>query len=106
MPLVQSSTLQAVARQLEHHPIVYAQHKGRRGHPVGFAAELYSELVRLTGDEGARRLVARYPAFGLEVEDAGVLVDVDTQADLERLRSGERGADARSAAQAASRLTL
>jgi len=35
-----------------------------------------------------------------------VLVDVDTQADLERLRSGERGADARSAAQAASRLTL
>ncbi len=106
MPLVQSPTLQAVARQLEHHPIVYAQHKGRRGHPVGFAAELYSELVRLTGDEGARRLVARYPAFGLEVEDAGVLVDVDTQADLERLRSGERGADARSAAQAASRLTL
>ena len=73
---------------------------------MGFAAELYSELVRLTGDEGARRLVARYPAFGLEVEDAGVLVDVDTQADLERLRSGERGTDARSAAQAASRLTL
>ena len=106
MPLVQPTTLQAVARQLEHHPIVYAQHKGRRGHPVGFATELYSELVRLTGDEGARRLVARYPAFGLEVDDAGVLVDVDTQADLERLRNAERGADARSAAQAASRLTL
>jgi molybdenum cofactor cytidylyltransferase len=106
MPLVQPATLQAVARQLEHHPIVYAQHKGRRGHPVGFATELYSELVRLTGDEGARRLVARYPAFGLEVDDAGVLVDVDTQADLDRLRNAEHGADARSAAQAASRLTL
>jgi len=105
MPLVEPSTLQAVARQLEHHPVVYAQHKGRRGHPVGFAAELYSELVRLTGDEGARRLVARYPAFGLEIDDPGVLVDVDTLADLERLRSAERGTDGRSAAQAASRIT-
>ena len=78
MPMVQPATMQAVARQLEHHPVVYAQHKGRRGHPVGFATELYSELVTLSGDEGARRLVARYPAFGLEVDDSGVLVDVDT----------------------------
>ena len=105
MPLVQPSTLQAVARQLEDHPVAYAQHKGRRGHPVGFATELYSELVRLTGDEGARRLVARYPAFGLEIDDPGVLVDVDTLADLERLRSAERGTDGRSAAPAASRIT-
>ena len=87
MPLVQSATLQAVAQQLDNHPVVYAQYKGRRGHPVGFAAELYSELVTLTGDEGARRLVARYPALGVEVDDPGVLLDVDTEADLERLRS-------------------
>ena len=87
MPLVQSSTLQAVARELEHHPVAYAQHRGRRGHPVGFSAELYSELAMLTGDEGARRLVARYPALGVEVDDPGVLLDVDTEADLERLRS-------------------
>jgi molybdenum cofactor cytidylyltransferase len=87
MPLVQTATLQAVARQLEHHPVVYAQHKGRRGHPVGFSAELYSELAVLTGDEGARRLVARYPALGVEVDDPGVLIDVDTEDDLERLRN-------------------
>ena len=87
MPLVQPTTLQAVAKQLESHPVVYAQHKGRRGHPVGFSAELYSELVLLTGDEGARRLVARYPALGVEIDDPGVLVDVDTEADLERLRA-------------------
>ena len=86
MPMVQSSTLQAVAAQLEHHPVAYAQHLGRRGHPVGFAAELYSELVALNGDEGARRLVARYPAHGVDVDDPGVLIDVDTEADLERVR--------------------
>ena len=87
MPMVLPSTLQAVARELAHHPVAYAQHRGQRGHPVGFSAELYSELVALVGDEGARRLVARYPAHGVEVSDPGVLVDIDTEADLERLRA-------------------
>ncbi|MBS0445927.1 MAG: nucleotidyltransferase family protein [Proteobacteria bacterium] len=86
MPAVQAATISAVARQLDQHPVVYAQHRGRRGHPVAFAAELYSELALLSGDEGARRIVARYPAHGLEIDDAGVLLDIDTQADLAQLR--------------------
>lgn len=90
MPLVEPSTLRAVAQQLDDHPVAYAQYKGRRGHPVGFAAELYSELVMLTGDDGARRLIARYPANGVEVDDPGVLVDVDTASDLERVRQAHR----------------
>jgi len=86
MPLVRPATLQAVARAVAVHPVAYAQHGGRRGHPVGFAAELYSELAVLSGDEGARRLVARYPAFGVDVDDPGVLIDVDTPGDLARAR--------------------
>lgn len=86
MPLVRPSTLQTVAAQLAHHPVVCAHYKGRRGHPVGFSPELFSELVMLSGDEGARRLVARYPTLSLEVDDPGVLMDVDTLADLEKIR--------------------
>ena len=86
MPLVRPATLQAVARALGEHPVVYAQHHGRRGHPVGFAAELYSELAALAGDEGARRVIARYPAHGVECDDPGILVDIDTAADLDRVR--------------------
>jgi molybdenum cofactor cytidylyltransferase len=87
MPLVQPGTLLAVASALEHHAVAYAQHKGRRGHPVGFAAELFSELILLDGDDGARRVLARYPSHAEEVADAGVLMDVDTPADLAALRS-------------------
>jgi molybdenum cofactor cytidylyltransferase len=87
MPSVKSSSLLAVAAALLHHPVVYAQHIGRRGHPVGFASELYSELVQLSGDEGARRLVARYPSFGVEVDDPGVLIDIDTLDDLAALHA-------------------
>ena len=85
MPMVRSTTLAAVAQAIEHDPIAYAQHRGRRGHPVGFNAELFSELASLQGDEGARRLLARYPAQAVEVDDPGVLIDVDTVEDLERL---------------------
>ena len=91
MPMVQPSTIAAVARALAQHPVAYAQYEGRRGHPVGFAAELYSELVMLGGDEGARRLVARYPSLGVDVDDAGVLVDLDTIDDLALLRAAAGG---------------
>jgi molybdenum cofactor cytidylyltransferase len=91
MPRVRPATLQQVAQALQVHAVAYAQYHGRRGHPVGFAAELYSELVALTGDEGARRLVARYPAQAVEVDDAGVLVDIDTVQDLVALRSVQGG---------------
>jgi molybdenum cofactor cytidylyltransferase len=92
MPLVAPATLVAVARALDHHPVAYAQHRGRRGHPVGFAAELYSELTALSGDEGARRLVARYPAFAVERDDPGILVDIDTAGDLAAVRGDEAAA--------------
>ena len=91
MPLLQPATIAAVADALKDYPVAYAQHRGRRGHPVGFSAELYSELVELQGSEGARRIVARYPAQGVEVDDPGVLVDVDTREDLARLQQKMRG---------------
>jgi molybdenum cofactor cytidylyltransferase len=87
MPLVKPATLLKVAAALAQHPVAFAQHKGRRGHPVAFAAELFSDLLRLSGEEGARRILARYPAQGIEVDDPGVLLDMDTTEDLIALRA-------------------
>lgn len=87
MPLVQPATILAVAAGLERYPVCYAQYRGIQGHPVGFGTELYSELMALQGDEGARRIVARYAAQPIEVDDPGVHVDVDTVEDLARLRA-------------------
>ena len=87
MPRVLPATLRQVAQALQTHAVAYAQYRGRRGHPVGFAAEMFSELVNLSGDEGARRLVARYPALAIDVDDAGALIDIDTAQDLAALRT-------------------
>jgi molybdenum cofactor cytidylyltransferase len=88
MPRVKPATLQAVAQALQGHAVAFAQHQGRRGHPVAFSPELYSELSALTGDEGARRLVARYPSHAVDVDDPGVLIDIDTSEDLQEQRNG------------------
>jgi molybdenum cofactor cytidylyltransferase len=93
MPRIQPRTLHAVAQALQTHAVAYAQYQGRRGHPVGFSGELYSELATLSGDEGARRLVARYPAEAVEVDDPGVLIDIDTVEDLAALRAAGGGTE-------------
>jgi molybdenum cofactor cytidylyltransferase len=87
MPLLRPETLRAVARQLQHDPVVFAQYRGQRGHPVAFSQELYSELTALQGDQGARRLLARYAAQPVVVDDPGVLLDVDTPDDLARAQA-------------------
>jgi molybdenum cofactor cytidylyltransferase len=92
MPLIRPATIAAVARALDDHPIAFAQYQGRRGHPVGFAAELYSELAQLEGDDGARRVLARFPSFGVEADDPGVLIDLDTEDDLAHARAIDSGA--------------
>lgn len=70
---VQPATLNRLAAALADHPIAYAQYRGRRGHPIAVSAELYSELVTLNADDGVRRLLARYPAHGIDVPDLGVV---------------------------------
>jgi molybdenum cofactor cytidylyltransferase len=89
MPGVMPDTLRAVAEGLGEQAVAFAQHRGRSGQPLAFSAELYSDLVGLQGDEGARRLVARYPAVGVEVPDPAVLESIDTLEDLQRMRERE-----------------
>jgi molybdenum cofactor cytidylyltransferase len=91
MSRVQASTLRQVAVALREHPIAYAQHHGRAGHPVGFGAGLYSELVSLHDDEGARRLVARYPSHAVDVEDAGSQVGLEPVDELHDARAAWPG---------------
>jgi molybdenum cofactor cytidylyltransferase len=61
---------------------------GRRGNPVLLSRALFEQAMRLTGDEGARRLIAALGASQLvEVEAPDtVTFDVDTAEDLAAAR--------------------
>ena len=69
--------------------------EGRRGNPVLLGRGLFEVAMRLTGDEGARRLIGALGEGELvevEAPDMGVTFDVDTPDDLaaaQRFRSGE-----------------
>lgn len=60
---------------------------GMRGHPAALSSALFPDLLQLTGDRGARGLLERLGAAVVEVPapHAGVLLDIDTPADLARL---------------------
>ncbi|WP_176039888.1 nucleotidyltransferase family protein [Burkholderia stabilis] len=84
MPWIAAPTYEAVTRALdaENASIVAPAHRGVRGHPVGFAAHHFDALAALDGDTGARALFASAPVRLLDVDDPGILRDVDTPADL------------------------
>lgn len=78
LPLIQPSTLIAVANALLEHPIVMPEYRGQRGHPVGFQAFLGTHLKELHGDQGAKSIVKKYATHHLDVSDEGATLDVDT----------------------------
>ena len=85
MPWILPATIAAVAAALaDGDTLVAPVFNGERGHPVGFARRHYAALAALGGDEGARTIIAAHRATLtlLEVDDAGVLRDVDAPADL------------------------
>lgn len=69
--------------------IVYPTFGGRRGNPVLMSRAAFPALQELAGDQGGRALIAsgRFQTLAVEVEDAGVLVDIDTPEDWERWQS-------------------
>jgi molybdenum cofactor cytidylyltransferase len=85
MPWIAPATIALVADALSAGAgIAATSHIGVRGHPVGFAKAHYAALVGLTGDEGAKVVLAahRESVQLIEVTDDGVLRDVDAPGDL------------------------
>lgn len=85
MPWLSFSTVAHIATTLRRGAALAAPtYNGTRGHPVAVAARYFAELRTLSGDEGARALLAAHASEIdlIAVEDPGVLRDVDTRADL------------------------
>ncbi len=87
-PMVRAETFAAVIDGYRRvgRPIAIARYRGRRGHPVLFARELFGELAAAPEDQGARVVVAADPdrVAYIDVDDPGVLTDLDTPEDLDR----------------------
>jgi len=90
LPLIRPDTLHAVANALAECTIVLPHYRGQRGHPVGFAAVCRNALMLLQGVHGAAQVVRAYAQSdrlaNLELDDPGIVTDIDTVQDLENAR--------------------
>jgi molybdenum cofactor cytidylyltransferase len=82
-PMVRADTVAALleaARGEDAAALTVPIHGGKRGHPAVFGASLFSELADPTLEGGARAVVHRHleRARLVEVDDAGVIIDIDT----------------------------
>jgi molybdenum cofactor cytidylyltransferase len=96
MPFILTATLQRLADAASaatlsgnSPPFVIAPFfNAKRGHPVIFSQAFYPLLHHLTGDTGARTLLATAPVraalHSLQVTDSGILIDIDTPEALNR----------------------
>jgi molybdenum cofactor cytidylyltransferase len=87
-PLIRPDAVEAVitAYRARPTPVVQAAYGGRPAHPTLLARELWPAVSALTGDQGAREVIAEHPEWRSLAEVGGIPpMDIDTDADYERL---------------------
>lgn len=81
-PLVTPATIVALLSAFDTTggPIVRPRHRGRHGHPVIFSHAVFDDLRRANPNEGAKAVLRAHASaiVDVEVDDAGVLADLDT----------------------------
>lgn len=89
MPYVKESTLRLLRKALEADDqlAVRLKHADVIGNPVGFPATCFNQLFGLTGDQGARGLLdsGLIKSQVINVDDRGILIDLDQPDDIQEL---------------------
>jgi molybdenum cofactor cytidylyltransferase len=90
-PQITAPVIRALVEQhtLDLSPIIAPMVAGQRANPVLFDRDTFSDLMALTGDVGGRAIFSKYQVSYLPWVDESLLMDVDSPADLEKLRVKE-----------------
>lgn len=92
-PFVQANTLdQLIEYHHRHRPqILIPMYKGFRGNPLLLDRSVFPELMDLTGDIGCRAIFGSHleGIHKLAVEDPGILLDIDSSVDFEKLNQND-----------------
>ncbi len=89
-PAVELETYKTLCEKAKKNKIIVPVCERIRGHPVIFGADFISELLGMDCPEGAKTVVKAHPESVLEIEvdDKGILMDIDTPEEYEAAKSG------------------
>jgi molybdenum cofactor cytidylyltransferase len=94
-PFVRAATLDLLIDQYQQSnaQIVIPIYKGFRGNPVLLDRSVFSEVMALSGDIGCRAIFGNHleGIVKVPVEDVGILLDLDSKDDFERLQHFGQG---------------
>ena len=83
MPFVQPATIaNLIGHSKTTNAVVAPRYQGKRGNPVVFSSDHFEALSRLTGDRGAAHYMTKVAMQFVDVDDPGILKDIDTPEDL------------------------
>ena len=95
-PFVRAETLDRLIDQYEQSgaQIAIPIYKGFRGNPVLLGRSVFPEVMALAGDIGCRAIFGNHVEGIVKVlvDDIGILLDLDTKGDVEKLREFRQGA--------------
>jgi len=80
MPFIHSSVIAKSLKSLrDGTEITLPRFDGQRGHPVGFSSRFRSQLLALSGDKGAKEIIASSPdkITFIESPDSAIWQDID-----------------------------
>ncbi len=90
-PLTETETYNLLLEQARESDkgIAVPVYEGQKGNPIIFKRRYLPELLTLKGDVGGRELLKRHPEdiFYIEVRDPGVVTNVNTPNDYEKLKN-------------------
>jgi len=91
MPLIAGrdiDRLVAAFNPLEGRAIVVPTRRGQRGNPILWSRQFFAEMMALSGDQGARKLLEEHVDLVVEVEmdNDAIFIDIDTPQALAELR--------------------
>lgn len=87
MPVVRDATLaQLLAAPRSAETILAPCHDGQRGFPLVFGAGQFARMAACTDEASVTQLLARQRVTLLDVDDPGIVQDIDFPADLVTLR--------------------
>ncbi len=87
-PLLLTSTINHLINEFyKRGGIIVPRYEQQQGNPVIFARKFLPEMLLISGDEGARKLMEHQSeeVHFVDVKDRGVIFDIDTWQDYERL---------------------
>lgn len=87
MPFISAATIDMLIKAFDpEHSICVPTYQGRRGNPVLWGRQYFGDILALSGDKGAKSLMGLHAeaVCEVEVDDEGVLIDIDTAEDLQQ----------------------